>query len=159
MVLRRPRRRGRRVLWHFSVLVNAFVLDPARVYVNHKDKYPCGTVEESESEALLSELEALFGSLEVDGRKVVRDMYRKEQLYSGPYVDSAPDLILVGAEGFNLKGSVKAEQLASRGVFTGKHTQDTAFLVISGALDETVVPEVPTVSDVRGIIEKSTSRA
>lgn len=137
----------------------AFVLDPGRVYVNYKGKYPCGSVEQGQGEAVIRELEELFGSLEVDGRRVIRDMYRKEQLYSGPYVDSAPDLILVGDVGFNLKGSVKAEQLAGRGVFTGKHTQDTAFLVVSGAFDETVVPEVPAVSDVRGIIEKSTSRA
>ncbi len=137
----------------------AFVLDPGRVYVNYKGKYPCGSVEQGQGEVVIRELEEFFGSLEVDGRKVIRDVYRKEQLYSGPYVDSAPDLILVGDEGFNLKGSVKAEQLASRGVFTGKHTQDTAFLVVSGTFDETVLPEVPTVSDVRGIIEKSTSRA
>jgi predicted AlkP superfamily phosphohydrolase/phosphomutase len=137
----------------------AFVLDPARVYINYKGKYPCGSVHREEGEELLEELEQLFGSLEVEGRKVIRDMHQAAQIYSGPCIGSAPDLVLVGAEGFNLKASVKVKELASKGIFTGKHTQDTAFLVVGGGADGSPVPDVPKVSDVRGIMQKSRSRA
>jgi len=138
----------------------AFVLDPGRVFVNYRDKYPCGSVERSEGEAVISELEEIFASLEVDTRKVIRNIYRKEQIYSGPYVDGAADLIMVGDNGFNLKASVKPTQLAGRGIFTGKHTQDSAFLAVSGSIaDESVIPETPAVSDIRGIIEQTKSRA
>jgi len=137
----------------------AFVLDPARIYLNLKGKFPCGTVAPAEAEEVLHQLEKLFSSLEIDGKKVIRDIYRKDQLYSGPCLENAPDMVLVGNEGFNLKANVKAEQLADKGIFTGKHTQDTAFLIIRGLPDKSLVPDIPTVSDVKGIVEKSKGEA
>ncbi len=145
-------------LENISPGTKAFVLDPARIYLNFKDKYPSGSVDPDDAEQLLSQLENLFGTLEIEGRKVIRDMYRKEQIYSGPYLDNAPDLVLVGAEGFNLKASVKADKLTTKPLFTGKHTQNTAFLLLRGLPDEALVPEVPNVADVKGIIEKSKGR-
>ena len=134
----------------------AFALDPARIYINYKDKYPCGTVAISETEDVLSQLEDSFGSLKIDGKNVIRDTYRKQQLYTGPCTDNAPDMVLVGAEGFNLKSHIRAANLTDKGIFTGKHTQDTAFLLIKGLTDETIVPATPAVWDVKGIIEKQT---
>ncbi|MHC4572110.1 MAG: alkaline phosphatase family protein [Planctomycetota bacterium] len=133
----------------------AFVLDPARIYLNLKGKFPCGTVEPDDSEGILCQLENLFRSLKVDDKAVIRDIYRKEQIYSGPYLENAPDLVLVGAEGFNLKANVKAQQLADKAIFSGKHTQDTAFLVVKGLSDKSIIPDVPVVSDIKGIVEKS----
>jgi len=43
-------------------------------------------------------------------------------------LDKAADLILVGNKGFNLKGTIKADKLSDKGIFTGKHSQDDAFL-------------------------------
>jgi predicted AlkP superfamily phosphohydrolase/phosphomutase len=136
----------------------AFVLDPARIYLNLKGKYPCGTVEPAEADELLSQLENLFRSLEIDGRTVIRDIYRKEQLYSGPYLENAPDLVLVGSEGFNLKANVKTERLADKAIFTGKHTQDSAFLIVKNLSDKSIVPDIPVVSDIKGMVEKSKSQ-
>jgi predicted AlkP superfamily phosphohydrolase/phosphomutase len=133
----------------------AFALDPARIYLNLKGKYPCGSVEVDEAEGILSQLEDLFGSLEVDGRKVVRDVYRKEQIYSGPYLDDGPDLVLVGNAGFDLKARLKVQHLTGKGAFTGKHTQDSAFLLVKGIADAAIIPDDPDVSDIKGIIEKS----
>ena len=133
----------------------AFVLDPARIYLNLKGKYPCGTVEHSETEQILAELENLFRSLQVDGKAVIRDIYRKDQIYSGPHLEDAPDLVLVGAEGFNLKANVKTDKLIDKPLFTGKHTQDTAFLIARGLTDDSTVPDVPVVYDIKGIVEKT----
>jgi len=136
----------------------AFVLDPARIYLNLKGKFPCGTVGPADSEETLQQLENLFGSLRIDGKAVVGDIYRKEQIYSGPYLENAPDLVLVGAQGFNLKANVKAERLTDKPIFTGKHTQDSAFLIVRGLSDEGIVPDMPAVSDVKGIVEKIKGR-
>jgi len=136
----------------------AFALDPARIYLNLKGKYPCGSVEPDDAEDILSQLESLFASLEVDGRKVIRDIYRKEEIYSGPYLDDGPDMILVGAEGFDLKAKLKVQHLTGRGVFTGKHTQDSAFLLVKGLADTAVIPDEPAVSDIKGVIEKNVNR-
>lgn len=135
----------------------AFALDPARIYLNFKGKYPCGSVDVADAEEILQQLENLFHSLEIDGKKVIRDVYRKEQIYYGRCLDNAPDLILVGTEGFNLKASVKADKLADKAIFTGKHTQDTAFFIAKGLPDENIIPDPLTVSDIKQIIEKARS--
>ena len=135
----------------------AFAMDPARIYLNRKGKYPCGTVRDDQAEILINELTALFDSLEIDGRKVIKHIYRREQIYSGPYLNEAADLILVGAKGFNLKSSMKSDKLADRGIFSGKHTQDTAFLITMGLPDNSIVPNTPSICDIKGMIEKAQS--
>ncbi len=135
----------------------AFVLDPGRIYLNLKGKYPCGTVDSAETEDLLCRLESLFGSLKINGKSVIKDIYRKEQIYSGPYLEDAPDLVLVGAEGFNLKANVKTKQLSDKGIFSGKHTHGDAFLIVKGLSDKSLIPDIPVVWDIKQIIEKSKS--
>jgi len=132
----------------------AFVMDPARIYLNLKGKYPCGAVENADSEGILNQLEELFKGLEIEGRKVIRDVYRKGDLYCGDCYDDGPDMVLVGAEGFNLKANIRGQKVFDKGIFTGKHTQNTAFLVSYGPGGESVVPDEPAVSDIRGIFEK-----
>jgi len=85
-------------------------------------------VQEGEKEKILEDLKNSFQSLEIDNKKVIRDIYRKEEIYSGPFLKDAPDLILVGNKGFNLKGTIKTDKLSDKGIFTGKHSQDDAFL-------------------------------
>ena len=130
----------------------AFALDPGRIYVHLSGRYPRGSVSPAERDALVNDLAALFEGLRVDGRPVVRRVCRKEEIYSGPLVDRAPDLVLVADEGFNLKASLKTDDIAGTGPFTGKHSQPDAFLVVRGA-PEGAVPEEPDVTDVAGIID------
>jgi predicted AlkP superfamily phosphohydrolase/phosphomutase len=132
----------------------AFALDPARIYLNRKGRYPRGTVDQTDIAEILDRLEKLFNSLRINGRRVIRDIYRKEQLYTGPCVENAPDMVLVGAEGFNLRANIKAEKLYDKGIFGGKHTQDTAFLMIRGLSNTSIVPDIPAISDIRAIAEK-----
>jgi predicted AlkP superfamily phosphohydrolase/phosphomutase len=132
----------------------AFALDPARIYLNLKGKYPNGTVEQHSSDDLLRRLEELFASLEADGRKIIKSTYRKEQIYSGPCLENAPDLVLVAAEGFNLKAKVDVQSFTDKGIFTGKHTQDTAFLLVKDLGLKAIIPDKPIVSDIKSIIEK-----
>lgn len=131
----------------------AFAMDPARIYLNYRDKYPAGSVERSDAEKILSELEVMFSELTVDGKKVIRSIYRTEEIFEGNLIDKAPDMVLVADHGFNLKAMMKAPTLASRGIFTGKHTQDTAFQIYRGITDCSSIPAVPKVSDIRGILQ------
>ena len=135
----------------------AFAMDPARIYLNRKEKYPCGSVREDEAETLINELTTLFHSLEIDGKKAIKYIYRREQIYSGPYLNEAAGLVLVGAEGFNLKSSMKSDKLVDRGIFSGKHTQDTAFLITMGLYDDSIIPDAPSIYDIKGIIEQAQS--
>jgi len=132
----------------------AFALDPARIYLNRKDKYPRGSVEEKDKPSLLKDLEKAFHSLECKGRKVIKRICRREEIYQGPLLEQAPDLVLLPHKGFNLKANLKAKELFSKGVFTGKHTQEDAFLLVKDKANQDFVPASPSVFDVVGIMGK-----
>lgn len=134
----------------------AFALDPARIYVNMKGKYPRGSVSLEDRDAVIEELESIFGGLQIDGKRVVKRMCRKEEIYEGPFFHQAPDLVLLANEGFNLRASIKAMQLWGKDIRTGKHSQHDAFLLVRGEGAEEVVPEELSVTDVVAIIDQLT---
>ena len=112
----------------------AFALDPSRIYINLKGKYPRGSVEPGAGyEALRDEIAEGLLSIEVDGKRVVKSVRKKEDLYSGPELDFAPDLVVLSNYGFDLKGALAKDTLAAKGFLTGMHTQDDAMLYVGGA--------------------------
>lgn len=136
----------------------AFALDPARIYVNLEGKYPGGSVRAEDREAIISDLSGIFDSLHKDGKKVIRRVYRKEEIYEGPYFERAPDLVLVAEKGFNLRASIRAGRLWGKDVRTGKHSQHDAFFLVRGESAREIVPEKLCVSDVVGIMDKLQGR-
>ena len=131
----------------------AFALDPARIYVNVAEKYPRGSVPPGDIESTIDRLCKTLRALEVNGRKVAAHIYRKEEVYEGPYLEQAPDLVLIPGPGFNFRSSFRAERLVEKGIFTGKHTQQDAFILLNNA-PEDAVPSRPSVTDVVGIIKR-----
>ena len=131
----------------------AFALDPARIYVNLEGKYPRGSVKPEDRESVINELKSSFHSLKINDKQVVEQIYRKEEIYEGPYLDHAPDLVLLASKGINFKGSPKAQALFGRDIFTGKHSQKDAFLLVSNSSVD-IVPNKLSVSDVVGIMNR-----
>jgi predicted AlkP superfamily phosphohydrolase/phosphomutase len=105
----------------------AFALDPARIYLHRKGRFPRGTVRDEEASQLLSELEALFTGLSRGGQPVVRRTFRGGEVYSGPFSDRGPDLLLVPHKGYDLKGRLGADEVFGERRFQGMHTWDDAF--------------------------------
>lgn len=132
----------------------AFALDPARIYINMKGRYPRGSVAVEEREKVLRDVEGLFKNFEIGNKRVIKHIYRKEEVYDGPYLDQAPDLVLIGNKGFNLKAAVNSEKVYSSGIFTGKHTEDNAFLLIDKKIKDDIIPASPEVSDIVGIMDR-----
>jgi predicted AlkP superfamily phosphohydrolase/phosphomutase len=65
--------------------------------------------------------------LEFEGKRIVRQVFDTEEVYSGPYKDSGPDLIVLSEYGFDMKGSVKKKEVFGRTNLEGMHTWDDAF--------------------------------
>jgi len=105
----------------------AFAMDPNRIYINLKGKFPRGWVDEPEKESLKRELSQKLEKLEYNGKKVVRKIFDAHEVYSGPYVDKGPDLIVLSEYGFDMKGSVKKKDIFGRTNLQGMHTWDDAF--------------------------------
>lgn len=114
----------------------AFALDPARIFLNLKGRFPKGCVEPSNREKIVGEMVDELKKLATeDGKPIISSVFRSEEIYSGPLMDRAPDLVLVSRKGFDLKGKISAENLFSKTHFCGMHTRDDAFFLASERKD------------------------
>jgi predicted AlkP superfamily phosphohydrolase/phosphomutase len=114
-------------LSEISETSRVFTMDPNRIYLNLKDKFPKGSVDASEKQAIKKELAEKLKKLRYSGHQVVREVFDTEDIYSGPHVASGPDLIVLSEYGFDMKGSVKKKEVFGRSNLQGMHTWDDAF--------------------------------
>ena len=65
-------------------------------------------------------------------------MFKREELYHGPYLEQAADLILAPYDGYDPKGPLYKETLTYKGdELVGMHTFDDAMLYVGGRTDPT----------------------
>ncbi|MFB3851785.1 MAG: alkaline phosphatase family protein [Acidobacteriota bacterium] len=128
----------------------AFAMDPSRIYIHRKGKYPKGSVEEKDVPKIKEDLKNLFISLERNGKKVIKEVFFKEDIYEGDYLDLAPDIVLLSNYGFDLKGNPKAKEPFDKTHFSGMHTRDDAFLITDKEFSKK--PHIEDVSKI--ILEK-----
>jgi predicted AlkP superfamily phosphohydrolase/phosphomutase len=125
----------------------AFVLDPGRIYLNKKSKYPRGSVSQNEEKELMEQLKQSLYDLSFENKPVIKKVYEKDEIYHGKTIHKAPDLICVENSGFRLKGAIGKEELFESDIFTGKHNPN-AFLLINKNLDI----KNPKVEDIVGLL-------
>ena len=108
-----------------------FALDPSRLHINLKGKYPKGIVSMADADRIRDEIKNGLESLTFEGEPVVSRVYLKEELYEGPFIENAPDLVVLANHGFDLKGRVNSNHVFARSDLVGMHTQDDAFIYCS----------------------------
>jgi predicted AlkP superfamily phosphohydrolase/phosphomutase len=114
---------------------SAFALDPSRIYVNLKNKYPLGTVDPADYERVRQELKLGLEELYFDnGQKIAKRVFLKEELYDGPQLKRSPDLVLLSQPGYDLKGKVNSNSVFGRSNLMGMHSQDDAFFFSSSGI-------------------------
>lgn len=125
----------------------AFSMDPGRIYLNMKDKYPRGVVTEDEKEDLVYDITADLSRVRYDGQNIFSSFHFRDDIYSGPYTKNAPDIVAVPSSGFSLQSNTTPKPPFETDRLKGKHTPE-AFVFA----DVDVIPEDPSVEDVVGII-------
>lgn len=106
----------------------AFALDPARIYVHRKGRYPKGGVEEADVPRIKEELKTIFESVKnADGEPVVRRVFDADVEYTGSQKSKGPDLLLIPKNGYDMKGRVGAPEVIGDRKLQGMHTWDNAF--------------------------------
>jgi predicted AlkP superfamily phosphohydrolase/phosphomutase len=110
-----------------AVTSQAFALDPGRIYFNRETRFKNGCISEKEIGALQHDITNQLLTLEYQGKKVIKKVYKKEELYSGHLIDQGPDLIIQSYPGFDLKASLSATTLFGPSFFSGMHTREDAF--------------------------------
>ncbi|MCP4216962.1 MAG: hypothetical protein GY765_20095 [bacterium] len=134
-----------------SKKTSAFVLDPSRLYIHLEGKYSRGSVKKEAYEPLRAELKEKFLNLVVEGEKAIKQVFYKEEIYSGKYLENAPDLVLLSNYGFDLKSGLKKSAPFGRTVFEGMHTYDNAVLIDGAGLD---LKEHPYIYDIGKGVEE-----
>ncbi|MFH2108288.1 MAG: alkaline phosphatase family protein [Chrysiogenia bacterium] len=140
-----------RSLAGISPQARAFALDPSRIYIHQKDKYFKGRVAKGDVQKVGDDLKQLFENYEINGEKIIRKAYFKEELFSGAQMAAAPDLVLLSKPGYDLKGGLEKDQETGTSYFTGMHQQDNAFFASSSG-DQ--FGKSLTIFDVKGLLYK-----
>jgi predicted AlkP superfamily phosphohydrolase/phosphomutase len=120
-----------------------FVLDPGRIYVHRQGRFPHGAVGSAEAEDLLARVrEGLFGLVDssagapAGGRPVSR-VYGRDELYRGPHLGAAPDMVIHFNDGYDPKGALGKTDVFGKSALTGMHTYADALFFLNR-------PGVPT---------------
>ncbi len=109
----------------------AFAMDPGRIYIHSKRRYPQGRIGEKEIEGVKSELKGYLKELkDEEGETVLKKILEKEEIYKGPCLSEAPDLVCLPQDGYNLRGRLESERVFEESVFKGMHTWHDAFCIL-----------------------------
>ncbi len=137
----------------------AYSLDPGRVFVRVQGREKEGSVPRGAAyEGLRDEIAA--AALELtdpdSGERIFQAVFRREELYHGPYLEQAADLILAPYDGYDPKGPLYKEGLTYKGdELVGMHTHDDAMLYVGGQVIPqsrfSVLAVMPTLLDLMGV--------
>ena len=112
----------------------AYVLDPGRIFVNLKGREKDGSVEPADYERVRNELIAWGEALRdpETGERVVERVYRREEIYQGPYLEQAADLLIAPVNGYDPKGAIWKPYFVHKDeMMVGMHTYDNAMICLS----------------------------
>lgn len=125
----------------------AFSLDPARIYINKKPRYPRGyEFNEEEYSSFLNEIKNELLQLKTPcGKPVISKIVEKDEYYKGKFNAYAPDLVLIGTEGISFKGSLKPDDIFLKPErHTGVHNVHDAFLACNYPI---ITSQKPSIMD------------
>jgi len=140
-----------RSLADISPQSRAFSLIPGRLYIHLQGREPRGSVAPADYEATREELaEAAMEMRDPEtGAPMIEKVLRREDIYEGPYLEEAADLIWVPHRGYDLKARLASEAFVSKDALVGMHTYDDAFFYIS---DSSCSQRVDSVQDVFPVV-------
>jgi predicted AlkP superfamily phosphohydrolase/phosphomutase len=128
---------------------SAFNMDPGRVYLNYRDSYPKGAVDRKEGDKISEEIkEALHSLQDPDGNQVIDRIYTREEIYRGPLLEQAPDLVCLPNDGYDLKGKLETDGVFGSSVFTGMHTWHDALCISPQGVTWDGKPSIADLADV-----------
>lgn len=134
----------------------AYALGLGGIYINLKGREGQGIVEPAERDNLVMEIKDLLTGLrdEATGQIAIKSVYDSHDIYSGPYVDEAPDLIVGYNEGYRaswegVTGKV-TESVFSDNVraWSGDHCIDPSCVPATLITNRKITSDNPAIQDI-----------
>lgn len=131
--------------WDAGILApsaTAFALDPGRIYVHDRGRFPRGCVAPQDMPAHVEELAEGLRALTFQGEPVMQEVLPAQEAYpetAAPRAPGAPDLVCVPRPGFDCKAKWDRFEVFSHYGRFGTHTREGAFFFDSaGAMPRRV---------------------
>ena len=132
----------------------AFASESSKIYLNRVDRFPRGSVKPDDTPKIQGELVDLLSGLRYNGRKVVKAVHLKQDIFRGPETGNAPDFIVIPENGFSFKTGLFKESLFEEDFLSGAHTEDDAFLYLRGGSQDNRLPGHPCIEDAIHVFRK-----
>jgi len=135
----------------------AYTLLPGRVYINLKGREPQGGVDPEKYEQVREEVAdtLLQFRLPESGEPVIREVFKREDIYSGEHLEAAADLFAIPYDGFDLKADARKDTLVEHSALVGMHTYNDASVLIRGSTpirpNVEIIDLLPTVFDLMDV--------
>ena len=101
------------------------------IFINKIGKYPQGTVSSDDYENLREEI--IQKVLEIKdpetGQNVIKNALKKEDVYSGPYLDIAPDIILIWQRGYLGSNELSGSVVKKSDFWSGIHNREGMYII------------------------------
>ena len=111
------------------------------IMVNDKKRFNDGVVEIEEYEDLRKKIEKVLNELEYQGKKVFKNIYFKEEVYKGEYLEMAPDLIFGDSDWGYSSGIRTLEVDPFAECERGIHSQFGIFLAYGKNINKIEIPK------------------
>ncbi len=142
----------------------AYSMIPGRFYVNLQGREATGTVPPTEYERVRLDLKGELRELKdpETGEQVITDIFMREEAYSGNCLETAPDLVALAKDGYELKADFGPGPLFAPSWLSGMHTYDNAFWLTVGRdispQADSLLDIAPTILQIFGVKDDSLDR-
>lgn len=134
-------------------------LDHGGVAVNLKSRYVHGCVEDADYESVRDEVIAALAGLRLpDGTAALRSVRRREEVYTGPHVDRAPDVVIENSDAVTYGMSVETKEVLREHKSPEGHHSPRGFVCLAGpgcrrgaSLEGRIHDCVPTILHAMGL--------
>ena len=128
-----------------------FSLTAASIYLNVKGREPTGVVHQKDYDSFRDEVMHSLLSFEHQGRPVINRVYKREDIYHGPNLDIAPDLIIGDpASRFLIDTTIdqsRDDVVAPKELMTGDHSIDGVFIAQGNSFTQGPFIQKPQIVD------------
>ncbi|MDP1853782.1 MAG: alkaline phosphatase family protein [Candidatus Omnitrophota bacterium] len=107
-----------------------YSLLPGRIFINLEGREEKGTVKKSEYQNIRKDIKnrLLNFTDPATNENIIDRVFFREEIYSGPYLDNAADIIAHPKRGYDLKGRTEKTDIFEKSHLNGMHTYDDAFI-------------------------------
>lgn len=102
----------------------AYSYDYCGIFLNRKNREPGGIVKDSEKNEIINDIGEKLKRVKnpYNDEYVFKNIYRKEEIYEGPYIDEAPDILIGYNPGYRTSWSSVIGDLSDSSIFS-KNTE------------------------------------